>query len=150
MNILRKYRLACVVITWLLFSSGAGLWAETLYVDQRATEGGDGSAWHHAFTDLQDALATALYGDTILIAQGLYTPEGPDGDPNATFTLVSGVTLQGGYAGLGTDDPDQQDPNQFETILSGDLNGDDVDAGASRRQDPNDPLDPWTQREDND
>ena len=149
MNILRKHRFACVVITWLLFSSGAGLWAETLYVDQRATEGGDGSAWHHAFTDLQDALATALHGDTILIAQGIYRPDDPNGDPNATFTLVSGVTLQGGYAGLGTDDPDQQDPNQFETILSGDLNGDDVDAGASRRRDPKDPLDPWTQREDN-
>ena len=138
-----------VGVIWLLFSTGTGLWADTLYVDQRATAGGDGSSWSYAFANLQDALATALYGDTILIAQGIYRPDGPNGDPNATFALVSGVTLQGGYAGIATDDPDQWDPNHFETILSGDLNGDDVDEGTSRRRDPKDPLDPWTQREDN-
>ena len=98
---------------WLLFSSDAGLRANTLYVDQRAMNRSDGSTWPNAFTDLNDALGMAAYGDTILIAQGIYTPDDPNGDPNATFALVRGVTLQGGHAGLDADYPDQCDPNLF-------------------------------------
>ena len=149
MNILRKHRLACAATLLVLFQTGASLWAETFYVGQRATEPTNGSSWSRAFTDLQDALDMAAYGDTILVAQGTYRPDGPNGDPNATFVLVNGVTIQGGYAGLGADDPDQWDPSLFATILSGDLNGDDVDGDDGRRRRPGDPIPPWTQREDN-
>ncbi len=47
------------------------------YVDSDAPTGGDGSSWADAFNDLQDALAVALTGDEIRVAQGLYSPEGP-------------------------------------------------------------------------
>ena len=43
----------------------------------------------------------------------------------ATFQLLNGVTLQGGYAGLGAADPDERDPAEHESVLSGDLIGND-------------------------
>ena len=44
---------------------------------------------------------------------------------DATFRLVDGVPLRGGYAGLGAPNPDERDPEVYETILSGDLLGND-------------------------
>jgi hypothetical protein len=94
----------------------------------------DGSSWSDAFTDLQDALdAAAVGGGEIRVAQGTYVPSRrfvpPDDDPDnpraVTFFVPDGVTLRGGYAGLGGDDPDSIDIEQFQTILSGDLLGDD-------------------------
>jgi len=40
------------------------------YVDDDATGANDGSSWVDAFNFLQDALAVARYGDTIIVAQG--------------------------------------------------------------------------------
>ena len=44
-----------------------------------------------------------------------------------TFQLINGVTLKGGYAGLRETDPNTRDVELHETILSGDLNEDDVE-----------------------
>ncbi len=44
----------------------------------------------------------------------------------ATFELKDGVILKGGYAGFGEPDPDARDIDVYKTILSGDMNGDDV------------------------
>ena len=46
------------------------------------------------------------------------------------FQLISDVTLAGGYAGCGAPDPDERDIAVYETILSGDLAGDDVVVAA--------------------
>jgi hypothetical protein len=43
----------------------------------------------------------------------------------ATFQLLDGVALRGGYAGIGAPDPDARDIALYETILSGDLAGND-------------------------
>ena len=107
-----------------------------LYVDDDAPINGDGLSWATAFKYLQDALAVAQDGDIVSVAQGIYRPDrdsaNPDGtgDREATFTLSDGITLKGGYpghkyAGLGGNDPNAQDPNLYETVLSGDLAGDD-------------------------
>jgi len=105
---------------------------ETIYVDADASGVNNGSSWADAYNYLQDALVAATSGDQIWVAQGTYTPDcnsdDPDGsgDRTATFQLINGVALKGGYAGSGEPDPDARDIEAYETILSGDLNGDDV------------------------
>jgi hypothetical protein len=90
----------------------------------------DGSSWTRAYRNLQDALAAAESGDTIHVADGLYTPDdGADvtaGDRTASFVIPDGVTVLCGFAGYGASNPDTRDPHAYPTILSGDLNDDDL------------------------
>ena len=110
---------------------------ETLewYVDDDAPLSGDGTSWDTAFKYLQDALAVGTTSDEIHVGAGTYEPDQSEhghatpGDRDATFQLISGVTIYGGYAGRGQPNPDLRDPDTYETILSGDLNGDDVPGG---------------------
>jgi hypothetical protein len=122
--------------------------AKIIYVDASAVGANNGSDWEDAYNYLQDALADAnealpreIDGNgfisqgkksvEIWVAHGVYTPDRtsaiPDGtsDRDAVFHLISGVTLRGGYAGLGQPDPNLCDYQLFKTILSGDLYGDD-------------------------
>jgi hypothetical protein len=46
-------------------------------------------------------------------------------DRTATFQLINGVTIKGGYAGFGEPNADARDIDTYETILSGDIAGDD-------------------------
>jgi predicted outer membrane repeat protein len=86
----------------------------TIDVDRSATSGANnGRDWHDAFTTLQAALAEAIPGDTIDIAQGDYTL---GGDPTATFQLLDGVTIQGGFQTGGLGGPN---PSLDPTILDG-------------------------------
>ncbi len=114
----------CVVMPNLM---AAG---QTVFVDADASGSNDGSSWTDAFNHLQDALAAASSGDEIRVAQGVYKPDQgagvTPGDLGATFQLKNGVTIKGGYAGFGEPDPDARDIDAYQTILSGDLSGDDV------------------------
>jgi len=111
-----------------------------LYVDDSAPSGGDGSSWASALNHVTDALdsASATAGpDEIRIAQGVYRPDqsaaspAGTGSPCATFFIPDGanvgnVALVGGFRGIGTPgDPDEYDPQLFETVLSGDVAGND-------------------------
>jgi predicted outer membrane repeat protein len=112
--------------------------AKIVYVDDDAKQGGSGSSWANAFNYLQTALTGANAGDEIRVAQGLYRPDqGLPAQPTrgrsgsipavAIFQLKNGVALLGGFAGVGAEDPNARDPQQYETVLSGDLHGNDVD-----------------------
>lgn len=103
--------------------------AQVTYVDQDAQGNNDGSSWSNAYTDLQDALANTEAG-SIWVAAGLY-PTGSD--TAAVFSIEAPIELLGGFAGTESS-PDERDISQNETILSGDLDGnDDGDfMGASR------------------
>jgi hypothetical protein len=65
----------------------------------------------------------------IRVAQGVYKPDQGTGrtprDRAATFPLLNGITLRGGYAGAAAVDPNARDVALYETILSGDLAGND-------------------------
>ncbi|MHC4544496.1 MAG: right-handed parallel beta-helix repeat-containing protein, partial [Planctomycetota bacterium] len=102
-----------------------------LFVDIDAAGANNGSSWADAFNHLQDALSIARSGDEIHVAQGTYKPDLgagiTPGDRNATFQLISGVTVKGGYAGFGEPDPNARDIELYETILTGDLSGNDVE-----------------------
>jgi hypothetical protein len=134
---------------------------KTIFVDADATGADNGSSWADAFNYLQDAITTASPGEEIRVAQGIYKPNqgllpipvsvstgsgrgGGGGTtdivfkkPNelgqeATFNLKNDVTIKGGFAGFGEDNPNAQDIDSYETILSGDLNNDDVPYFAGR------------------
>ena len=96
-----------------------------LFVNASATGAKTGLNWANAFTDLQDALTAASEGSEIWVAAGTYTPAGPGGSADATFLLEKNIQLLGGFAGNETDAA-ARDPEANPTILSGDLNGDDV------------------------
>jgi hypothetical protein len=96
------------------------------YVDDDAVGYNNGSSWDNAYKYLQDALYAASSEDEIRVAQGIYTPAEPSGDRTATFQLINGVAINGGYAGVGAPNPDARDISTYETILSGDLNSNDV------------------------
>jgi hypothetical protein len=90
----------------------------------------NGQTWATAFLTPQDALAVAGAGDEILVAEGVYKPDQgvgvTPGDREATFELKDGVAVKGGYAGYGQPNPDARDPEFHETVLSGDLSGNDL------------------------
>jgi predicted outer membrane repeat protein len=126
-----------------------------IFVDVDATGANDGSNWANAFNSLQDGLTRAnssVKPVEIRVAQGIYKPTKyappPPGAPPspvaraATFQLINNVTVKGGYAGFGEADPNARDIDTYETILSGDLNGNDVEVS-----DPCDLLDEPTRAE---
>ncbi len=126
----RRAITALMLFVGSVIASG-GAYAQTvLYVDPDATTApNDGSTWCNGFLDLQGALAVATANTTIRVADGVYTPTVPNGDRGDRFQLKSGVELIGGHAGCGAPDPDLRDLVLFQSILSGDLNGDDQTGG---------------------
>jgi hypothetical protein len=117
------------VILTMLFTIVEG---KTIYVAVDAAGANDGSSWANAYMFLQDALDDANDSPKpveIRVAQGTYTPDCGRGyvrgDKEAKFFLKSGVTLKGGFAGAGADDPNAWDHQAYKTVLSGDLSGND-------------------------
>jgi len=114
---------------YLEFEVGSAPAPSLYYVDANAKGLNDGSSWINAFTRLQSALTLATPGCEIRVAQGIYRPDqGPlfyGGDPNAAFQLTRGIVLKGGYGGSGWPHPDERDLVAHETVLSGDLGGND-------------------------
>jgi len=105
-----------------------------IYVDTAAVGENDGSSWTDAYIYLQDALTdanTAAKPVEIRMAWGIYKPDQGEGvtsgDRDAAFELFDGLTIRGGFAGVGSMDPNVRNSEEYKTILSGDLSGDDVD-----------------------
>jgi predicted outer membrane repeat protein len=126
-RLLRIIFFVLVLAIFCPFTSG-----KIIYVDDDVTGANDGTNWTDAYVFLQDALADANDSDKpveIRVAQGIYKPDQgtnqTPGDRKATFRLINGVTLSGGYAGVDANDPNAHDIELYESILSGDLNGDD-------------------------
>ncbi|TKJ37159.1 MAG: hypothetical protein CEE38_09710 [Planctomycetes bacterium B3_Pla] len=133
---------------FLLTVSCTAATGKVIYVDGDAVAEFDGSEWAFAYRTLQDAISNAWFGDEIRVAHGTYRPDQAmfsggrtggtitaSGDRTATFELVYNVTFKGGYAGYGEPDPDVRDFEKYETILSGDLDDNDIDV-----KDPKDLL----------
>lgn len=96
----------------------------TYFVDKDATGNNDGTSWVDAFTDLQSALAAVNSGNEIWIAKGTYKPS--VSNRGTYFRIIrAGLSIYGGFAGTEVD-IDQRVRGQNETILSGDLLGNDV------------------------
>ena len=122
-----------LTVAAMVLAVAGGACAKVIYVDDDAPPGGDGSSWATAYTFLQDALTeAAATGEPveIRVAQGTYRPDRDAANPNGTgdrkasFELLNGLTLAGGYVGVGASDPNARDWEAHLTILSGDLLGD--------------------------
>ena len=131
------------VVFLLVLVGSATASAKVIYVDADAPGIDDGTNWENAYNFLQDALADAEFSAKpveIKVAQGIYRPDETATTPSGTgdryygtFQLLNGVILKGGYAGNGQPEPDERDITVYETILSGDLNANDIEV--------NDPCD---------
>lgn len=103
-----------------------------LYV--KAGSNGNGSSWSDALGELSEALSWASSWDPanegmlrIWVAKGKYLPTKNAADRKATFQLVSGVQVYGGFYGeVGTEgDLSTRDWEKNITILSGDIDRND-------------------------
>jgi hypothetical protein len=91
-----------------------------MFVDSRAHGAGNGTSWNDAIPSLTVALDRAISGVVIEVAQGIYKPTNATGR-GASFLLKPGVSVVGGYAGLGAPEPDINSPARYLSVLSGDL-----------------------------
>lgn len=128
-----KMNLKAMFISFLTFVAiGQTVLAKIIYVDDNAAGANNGSSWTNAYNCLQDALTDANSAEKpveIKVAQGVYKPDRGIGkvpnDQTATFQLIKGVTIKGGFAGSGEPNPNARDVKLYRTILSGDLKGND-------------------------
>ncbi len=101
------------------------LTGKIVYVKQNAVGLNNGTSWNDAFTNLSTALDEASVGDTLWIASGTYLPDSAGGNQLSHFSLTKHLVLLGGFVGDETSES-QRNPASNETILSGDLNGNDL------------------------
>ncbi|MFH1111224.1 MAG: right-handed parallel beta-helix repeat-containing protein [Planctomycetota bacterium] len=122
---------ARVLVLALGLTTSSVFGGPVIYVNQAATGVGDGSSWTDAYTDLQPAIdAAGASGGAIReiwVAKGTYKPSkrtDPNDPRSATFQLLDGIALYGGFAGTEAS-VDERVIDANPTVLSGDLNGDD-------------------------
>lgn len=104
-----------------------------IFVNAAATSGdNNGTDWANGFLKLQDALEAAQSGDTVLVAEGIYYPdEGQSMTADShfhSFVLPKSSLLLGGYRSDGA----VRNPHSFPTILSGDIEQNDVNTDGNQ------------------
>jgi predicted outer membrane repeat protein len=107
------------LLLFCLFALAATGYAQDVYVDADASDGGDGTTWATAYNDLSVALNTATPGSNVWVAEGTYVT--PD---SSSFVIDEELSLYGGFAGTETM-VSEADPENNPTILSGDVMGND-------------------------
>ncbi len=92
---------------------------QRIYVNHAATGAATGQNWANAYTDLQLALQSAAYGDTMWVAAGTYKPT-HDNNRDSSFRVPNGLRLYGGFSGTETELA-QRDWAANPVVLSGDI-----------------------------
>ena len=95
-----------------------------VYVKADATGANNGTSWTNAYTSLQTAWENHLdSGEAFFVAQGVHII-------NASFKPTGDVTVYGGFKGDETGTEEEmlaaRDWDEYETIITTDLKGDDV------------------------
>ncbi len=110
-------RTTLLLLFYLLLTNSLN--AKVIHVDHAAIGSNDGTSWPNAFTDLNNAISSAEYGDSIWVAQGTYYPT-TGTNRHFSFLLKNGVSLFGGFEGTETSHS-QRDWEANLTVLSGDI-----------------------------
>src|SRR5690554_6877995 len=136
---LKKYYLLTLSLMLILMISAS---AQTIrYVKVDGT--GSGLSWADASGDIQAMIDASDAGDRVYVAEGTYLAEhkasdlvyewltdvlrGETNERDKAFVLKSGVEVYGGFSATNpVDELLQRDFEQHETVLTGDLNGDDA------------------------
>jgi predicted outer membrane repeat protein len=128
------FKIMVFLAAFSLYSPAIG---KIIYVDDSAIGANNGTTWADAYNYLQDALIDANTAEKpveIRVARGIYKPEQGatinSGDQSATFQLINGVAIYGGYAGVGRPGSDTRDIELYKTIFSGDLDDNDTDVNS--------------------
>ncbi|MCE1201421.1 MAG: DUF6273 domain-containing protein, partial [Bacteroidia bacterium] len=110
---------------------------EHIFITENGAGLMDGSSWANAMpgTAIQEALDNSVCNNVIWVAKGRYVPTteiGGGGTRFRSFSMKPGVQLLGGFSG--NEDPlsfdiSTRDFETNETILDGDINGDDEVTG---------------------
>lgn len=111
-----------IFIALFVFTVFTAFSQHTIYVNGAVINSGDGTSWNSAFKTINEAIEVSESGDSIWVAAGVYKPTGGNNRAIA-FTPKSGTKLYGGFSGTETT-PEQRDMVHFQTILSGDIDGD--------------------------
>ena len=135
------------LLAWLLLLAAPAARAQCpagitrLYVNQANATSGTGGTWATAYQRLGDAVYQASQCPAIAeiwVAAGTYLPTrdasynaNPGNSQARTFYLRSGLLVYGGFAGTETALGQRLGNGQYETILSGDLNGNDYGTGGT-------------------
>jgi hypothetical protein len=119
-----KKLLLSLAIALVGFSSFAQISLPIVYVNQAATGANNGASWTNAYTSLRTALLNTPANRQIWIASGTYKPY-VNSRTDYFAISVSGLNIYGGFAGNETS-LNQRVFGSNETILSGDVNGDDA------------------------
>ena len=120
----------------LLFSIillGLNIYSNEIYVKADASGSANGTDWDNAYTSLTAAINVASSDDIIYVAKGEYKPHA--NDRGQSFKIEKNIKIYGGFIGNETVTQSIIDNRDFvtnETILSGDLNGDDGDNFTNR------------------
>ena len=104
-------------------STAAALTTASHYVKPNGN--GNCANWENA-CDLQTALSNTTDGSEIWVASGVYTPGSTISD---TFFLADGVAIYGGFGGTEMA-RSERDWQAYMTILSGDIDGDDINSNG--------------------
>ena len=112
------------------------IYASIRYVKPLASGLGDGSSWVNASGDFQAMINASASGDEVWVAAGTYKPthdpfgsSSPADPRDKTLFVKDGVKIYGGFAGTETA-LSQRLITTNVTILSGDVDGNDVVTGS--------------------
>lgn len=103
----------------LLLCSLHQSFSAVIYVNANASGTNNGTSWLNAYTNLQAAISSSIYGDQIWVATGVYKASSTN-NRDTFFVMKNGVDLYGGFSGTETS-TSQRDLDLNPTTLSGDI-----------------------------